>query len=197
MMDSSVTMPNVLVDTSVGRQSSRIVDEMYADREIQCIGPIDADMTNSLCLQMRYLQKADPDAGITLFINSPGGEVMNGLAVYDVMRMLTCPVRTVCFGMAASMAALLFMAGGQRDMLPHSQIMVHDPMIGEGLAGSALSVKAVSDSLMHTRDIMSRIISECTGHTIEEVLAVTSHDTYFESDQAVAWGLADRVIDRL
>lgn len=189
--------PNVLVDTSQGRQATRIVDEMFVDREIQCVGPIDADMTNSLCLQMRYLQKADPDAPVTLFINSPGGEVMSGLAVYDVMRMLTCPVRTVCLGMAASMAALLFMAGSQRDMLPHSQVMIHDPLIGGGIGGSALSVKAVSDNLMRTRDITSRIISECTGHSIEEVLEVTSHDTYFEADEAVKWGLADRVIDRL
>lgn len=190
------TTPQVIEDTAAGKMTTRIVDEMFRDREVNCIGEIDADLTYSLCLQLRYLAKQDPDAEITLYINSPGGEVSSGLAVYDVMKSISCPVRTVCTGMAASMASILFMAGDQRDMLPHSQLMIHDPLVGS-IGGSALSVKAKSDSLMRTREITANIISKCTGHSLEEVYEATAHDTYFEAEEAVEWGLADGIIHEL
>lgn len=190
------TTPQVIEDTAAGKMTTRIVDEMFRDREVNCIGEIDADLTYSLCLQLRYLAKQDPDAEITLYINSPGGEVSSGLAVYDVMKSISCPVRTVCTGMAASMASILFMAGDQRDMLPHSQLMIHDPLVGS-IGGSALSVKAKSDSLMRTREITANIISKCTGHSLEEVYEATAHDTYFEAEEAVEWGLADSIIHEL
>ena len=191
---SSADTPNIIKESNRGYDTFRIVDKMLADREIACIGPIDAAQTDSLCLQLRYLQKEDPAAEITIFFNSPGGEVQSGLAIYDTMRAVSCPIRTVCLGMAGSMAALLFISGDQRDMLPHSRVMIHDPLLQGGVSGSALEVKTIADNLMRTRDITAEIIAEHTGKTIDEVLETTVHDAYFEAEEAVAYGLADRVI---
>ena len=198
MNPNAFEAPNIVKESSTGTSIFRIEDQMLIDREIELCGPIDANMVNSLIRQLRYLQKLDANAEITLFINSPGGEVLSGLALYDVMRAISCPVRTVCLGMAASMAALLFISGAQRDMLPHSQVMIHDPLVGGGgIAGSALSVKAASDNLMRTREITAQVIAEHTGKTLDEVYELTAKDTFFEARDAVENGLADRVIETL
>ena len=188
--------PRIIKESSRGFDTFRIVDQMLADREIACVGEIDAEQTDSLCLQLRYLQKVDPDAQITIFINSPGGEVQSGLAIYDVMKAISCPIRTVCLGMAASMAALLFVAGDERDMLPHSRVMIHDPLI-RAAGGSALQMKSISDDLMRTREVTAQVIAEHTGKTVDEVYEATAKDTYFDAHEAVAYGLADRVVDTL
>lgn len=127
-----------------------IQDEMLSHREVELVGEVDAASVNALVRQLRYLQRQDPEGQITLFINSPGGSVDSGMALYDVMQAVSCPIRTVCVGLAASMAALLFVSGSRRDMLPHSRIMIHDPLIVQ-TGGSALKLKAVSDDLMETR----------------------------------------------
>ena len=189
--------PNIIKESSRGYDTFRIVDQMLLDREIACVGPIDAEATDSLCLQLRYLQKVDPDAEITIFINSPGGEVQSGLAILDTMKAISCPVRTVCLGMAASMAALLFVAGDQRDMLPHSRVMIHDPLVTGGVGGSALQVQTLSQNLMRTREITAQVLAEHTGKTLEEIYAVTAQDSYYEAPEAIEFGLADRVIDKL
>ena len=191
---SYVSSPCILRETSAGIFTVRIEDEMLAAREIELCGQVDAERVNSLIRQLRHLQKQDGRAEVTVFINSPGGEVSSGLALYDVMQAVSCPIRTVCLGMAASMGALLFMAGDKREMLPHSRLMVHDPLIAGGITGSALSVKAAADDLMRVREVMGQIIAKHTGKTLEEVLATTATDTYFEADEAVEYGLADRVI---
>lgn len=189
--------PCILHETSAGISVHSIVDEMLKDREVELVGEIDAEMVNSLIRQLRYLQKVDWDGEITMFINSPGGEVASGLALYDVMQAITCPIRTVCLGMAASMGALLFIAGDERDMLPHSRVMVHDPLVGGGIGGSALSVKARADNLMRTREVTAQVIAEHTGKTLEEVYAITANDTYFEAPEAIEFGLADRIVETL
>ena len=189
--------PLIMHETSLGLERLDIRDEMLADRELELCGPVDADSVADIIRGMRHLQKADPNDAITLFINSPGGEVSSGLALYDVMCAISCPVRTVCLGIAASMAALLFIAGDTRDMLPHSRVMIHDPLISGGMGGSALSVKARADDLMRIRDITAQVISEHTGMSLEEVFDLTARDTYFEADEAVASHLADRVIREL
>ena len=188
--------PHIIRESSRGLELIDIRDEMLANREVECVGVIDDDMTYSLCQQLRYLSKDDPRERITMYFNSPGGEVQSGLAIYDVMQAIPCPVRTVCLGMAASMAALLFVAGDEREMLPHASLMIHDPLIGNA-GGSALELKTIADNLLRTRQITAEVLSRHTGHSVEEVLAVTKHDTYFEASEAVAWGLADRVIDQL
>ena len=190
-------MPSILRESSRGTESIAIRDELFARRQIEVTGIVDSQMTYSLCQQLRYLQQDDPLSEITIFFNSPGGSVVDGMAIYDVMQAISCPIRTVCLGEAASMAALLFISGDTREMLPHATVMIHDPLISGGVGGTALSLKAISDNLMRTRDIAAEIIAHHTGHSIEEVLAKTAADTYFEAPEAVAWGLADRVVEHL
>ena len=194
MSSNLIVMPNVFHETARGESVHTIVDDMFADRELVCVGEIDRTSVNSLILQIRHLEKDDPEAQITIFINSPGGEVSSGLALYDVMQAVSCPIRTVCMGMAASMAALLFLSGDQRDMLPHSQVMIHDPLISGGVGGNALQLRTIANDIMRTREITARVIAKHTGKTLEEVYEKTANDTYFEAEAAVAWGLADRII---
>ena len=189
--------PNIIRESSMGVQSIPIRDEMLARREIECVGPIDESTTYSLCQQLRHLAYEDPNARITIYFNSPGGEVQSGLAIYDVMQAIPCPVRTVCLGMAASMAALLFVAGDERWMLPHARVMIHDPLISGGAGGSALELQTIAKNLMRTREITAEVISRHSGHTLEEVYEMTSHDAWFEAPEAVEWGLADKIITEL
>ena len=190
--------PHILRETSAGLFAYAIEDEMLQDREIELVGPIDSDLVNSLVRQLRYLRKEDENGEITMFINSPGGEVSSGLALYDAMRAIGCPIRTVCMGMAASMAALIFMSGDQRDMLEHSRVMIHDPLIaGHGITGSALSVQAAADDLMRVRELTGEVIAKHSGKTLEEVYALTAKDTYLEAQAAIDLRIADRIIHQL
>ena len=124
--------PQVLQETCEGICRPDVRDQMLANRELELCGPIDAESAAILIRSLLYLQRADAVAPIKMFINSPGGEVQSGLALYDVMQAVSCPIRTVCLGMAASMGALLFITGDEREILPHSRIMIHDPLIGAG-----------------------------------------------------------------
>lgn len=167
---------------------------MLANREVELCGPVDAGSCAVLIRSLLHLQQEDAQAPIRMFINSPGGEVQSGLALYDVMQALNCPVNTICLGMAASMAALIFVSGARREMLPHSRIMIHDPLIGGGIGGSALSVKARADDLMRIRDITGEVLSRHTGMPLDRVFELTAQDTYFEAEDAIEAGLADAVI---
>lgn len=186
----------IIRESSYGYHLIPIQDEMLTHREVELVGEVDADSVNALIRQLRYLQREDPKAPVTLYINSNGGSVDSGMALYDVMKAVSCPVRTVCVGLAASMAALLFISGAERDMLPHSRLMIHDPLIVQ-TGGSALRLKAVSDDLMETRQIIARVIAEHSGRSVEEVLAKTANDSYFRAEQAVEFGLADHIITSL
>lgn len=197
MSDIIYPTPAIVRETSMGLSTVRICDDMFAHREIEIVGTVDEVMTYSLCQQLRQLQREDPMGRITIFFNSPGGEVQSGLAIYDTMRAIGCPIRTVCLGMAASMAALLFIAGDERLMLPHARVLIHDPLIGGGVSGSALELKTVAEQIMRTREITAEVIARHTGHSLEEVYEKTRVDSWFEAPDAVAWGLADKVIDRL
>ena len=187
---------SIIKESTYGYHLIPIQDEMLAHREVELAGEVDANTVNALVRQLRYLQRQDPEGQITLYINSPGGSVDSGMALYDVMQAVSCPVRTVCVGLAASMAALLFVAGKRRDMLPHSRLMIHDPLILQ-TGGSALKLKAVSDDLMETRQIIAKVIADHSGKPLEEVLAKTATDSYFRAEEAVEFGLADRVITTL
>jgi len=189
-------IPCVLHETCNGLSRISIPDIMFKqNREIFCVGEINQELVHELVLQVMYLQ-SENDKEITIYINSPGGEVQSGLALYDVMQAVSCPIRTVCVGRAASMAALLFIAGDQRYMLPHSRIMIHDPLT-LGIDGSALSVDAAARDLMKTRETAAKIIAKHSKHTLDEVYAKTAQNSYFDADEAIAWGLADRIIDKL
>lgn len=186
----------IIKESSHGYELIPIQDEMLSRREVELVGEVSADSVNALIRQLRYLQNEDPKAPITLYINSPGGSVDSGMALYDVMQAVSCPVRTICVGLAASMAALLFVSGAERDMLPHSRLMIHDPLILQ-TGGSALKLKAISDDLMETRQIIAKVIAEHSGKSMEEVLEKTANDSYFRAEEAVKFGLADHIITSL
>ena len=192
-----VYQPQIIRETAEGLNRLDIRDEMLDQRELELKTSVDAESCAAVIRGLLHLQRQDPTMPITLYINSPGGEVQSGLALYDVMQAVSCPIRTVCLGMAASMGALLFIAGDEREILPHSRIMIHDPLIGAGAGGSALSVKARADDLMRIRDITAGVIARHSGMSIERVFELTASDTYFEAEEAVEAGLADRVITRL
>lgn len=189
--------PQILRESAEGINRFDIRDEMLANRELELTGAVDADSCAGIIRGLIYLQRQDAKAPITLYVNSPGGEVQSGLALYDTMQAVSCPVHTVCLGMAASMGALIFIAGDERQILPHGRVMIHDPLIGGGIGGSALSVKARADDLMRIRDITAEVISRHSGMPLECVFELTASDTYFEAQAAVDAGLADRIITTL
>lgn len=190
-------MPCVVRETSEGLTRIPIIEEMYQRREIQLVGEITPESASNTILQLRHLQAQDPKEEITIYINSPGGCVAHGLALIDVMAAISCPIRTVCMGTCASMGALIFASGNERDMLVHSRVMIHDPLLSGGVGGSALKVDALAKDLMHTREIMAKILAERTGHTIDEVYEKTAQDTYFDAKEALEWGLADKIIHEI
>ncbi len=194
---SPIYQPQIIRETAEGLYRLDPRDEMLSHRELELTSPVDAESCAAVIRGLLHLQRVDAKAPVTLYINSLGGEVQSGLALYDVMQAVSCPIRTVCLGMAASMAALLFIAGDERWMLPHSRVMVHDPLIGSGLGGSALSVKARADDLMRIRDVTAGVIARHTGMPLDQVFSLTATDTYFEAQEAVEAGLADRVIESL
>mgnify|MGYP004525929805 CR=1 FL=1 len=189
--------PQIIRETAEGLNRLDIRDQMLCRRELELMALVNAESCAAIIRALFYLQRQDSEAPVTLYINSPGGEVQSGLALYDVMRAVSCTIRTVCLGMAASMGALLFIAGDERELLPHSRVMIHDPLIGEGAGGSALSVKARADDLMRIRDITAGVIARHSGMPLERVFELTASDTYFEAKEAVEAGLADRIITKL
>lgn len=196
-MNLFLMTPNIIKESSEGTTYCPIQDELFnSRRSIEVVGEITRESVYSLILQLRYLQQADPEREITMYINSPGGSVTDGLALYDVMAGISCPIRTVCVGMAASMGSLLFAAGNKRDILPHATVMIHDPLT-TGISGSALSVSQASMRLMETREITASILADHTGHTVDEVYEMTRQDSYFNAQEAVDWHLADRIIHEI
>lgn len=190
--------PNVILESSEGLCLCPPQDFLFTNkRSIEVVGEINRESVYSIILQLRYLQQADPEKEITMYINSPGGSVSDGLALYDVMQAISCKIRTVCVGMAASMGALLFAAGDKRDMLPHGEIMIHDPLIQNISSSSALSLQIESQRLMKIRQTTAEILAKHTGHTIDEIYEKTKTDTYFTAEEAVAFGIADRIINEI
>lgn len=186
--------PAIIKETSEGMSRYSVHDALFQHREIQCIGSVDADMVNSLIAQIRYLAAEDPDGEITMFINSPGGSVPDGMALLDVMAAVPCPIRTVCVGTAASMASLLFVCGDTRDMLEHSHLMIHDPLV-QNLSGSALKIDVASKNLLKTREIIGKIYAKVSNKTLDEIYSITCEDTMLDAQAALDMGFADRIID--
>ena len=144
----STSTPKILKESYNGISAYNIEDEMLTQREIGCVGEITTESVNSIITQILYLSRQDDQKEITIYINSPGGEVSSGLALYDIMQAVKCPIHTVCIGIAASMGAILFAAGDKRDILPHARVMIHDPLISGGVGGNALRIKSLSEDLM-------------------------------------------------
>ncbi|MCI9120731.1 MAG: ATP-dependent Clp protease proteolytic subunit [Oscillibacter sp.] len=191
------TTPKILKETSSGDFLSDIRDEMLKNREVECFGPIDHDSVQSLIRQLRHLQRQDPEAEIRMYIDSPGGEILSGLALYDVMQNLSCPIRTLCVGQAASMAAVLFSAGARRELLPHSEVMIHDPLLSSGPGGSALQVQETARRLLQNRERLCGILAKHTGKSLEDICQRTKQDTFFTAEEAVDFGLADGILQTI
>lgn len=198
MSTTKTRSPIILRETARGLESFRIEDAFFEKRELFLTTEINADTAGELVKQLMYLSMEDPEKEITLYINSPGGEVNSGLAVYDCMQMIQTPVRTVCTALAASMGSVIFLAGDKREMFPHSKIMIHDPHYSGGIKGlKPLELQERFKSLMENRSIIGEIIADRTGRSIEEIYEKTQKDSYFNAEEAIEFGLADSVVSEL
>ena len=189
-------VPMVIEQTNRGERSYDIYSRLLNDRII-FLGEEINDVTASLVVaQLLYLEAQDPEKDISLYINSPGGSITSGMAIYDTMNFIKCDVSTICIGMAASMASFLLAAGtkGKRIALPNSEILIHQPL--GGMQGQASDIKIHADHILRIKDKMNRLLSEMTGQPIERVVADTDRDNYLTPEQALEYGLIDKVFDK-
>ena len=189
------TTPSILRETSRGLERTSIYDELLRERTLVLSGEVEPAMANTLCQHALFLEREDPSSPITLFVSSPGGQVGPGLAIYDVLRSVSCPIRTVCGDLAASMGSIIFMAGDEREMYPHASLMIHDPLIPQGAGGSALALQETSKRLMERRRTLNTILAERSGLTLKRIQSLTCKDTYLEAERALDLGFATRIIE--
>lgn len=193
------TIPYVIEQTSRGERSYDIFSRLLSDR-IVFLGEEVSDASAGLIVaQLLFLEAQDPEKDIHLYINSPGGSISAGLAVYDTMQYIKCDVSTICVGLAASMGAFLLAGGarGKRIALPNAEILIHQPAIhGNGVQGQATDIKIVSDQLQMTRRRLNSILAENTGKSVEEIALATERDRYLSAEEAKRFGLIDVIIDR-
>ncbi len=189
-------VPMVLEETNRGERSYDIYSRLLNDRIIFLADEVNDTTASLVVAQMLYLESVDPDKDIYFYINSPGGSISAGMAIYDTMNYIKCDVSTICIGMAASMGAFLLAAGtkGKRFALPNSEIMIHQPL--GGMQGQASDIKIHADHILRIRDKMNRILAERTGQDFETVVRDTERDNFMTAEQAAAYGLIDKVIDK-
>ncbi len=195
MMNNSL-VPMVVEQTGRGERSYDIFSRLLNDRIIFLSDEVNDATASLVVAQLLYLEAQDPDKDISFYINSPGGSVTAGMAIYDTMNFIKCDVSTVCIGMAASMGAFLLSAGtkGKRFALPNSEIMIHQPL--GGAKGQATDIKIQAELILRTRDRLNAILAKNTGKSIEEIARDTERDNYMTAEQALAYGLIDKVIDK-
>ena len=188
-------IPYVVEQTSRGERSFDIFSRLLNDRIIFLSEEVNDTTASLIVAQLLYLEAQDPDKDIQFYINSPGGSVTAGMAIYDTMRYIKCDVATICVGMAASMGAFLLSAGtkGKRLALPNAEIMIHQP--SAGTQGQITDMAIHMKRLQTIKERMNRIMAENTGRTIEEVTAACERDNFMTADEAMAFGLVDRVLD--
>jgi ATP-dependent Clp protease protease subunit len=186
--------PYVIERTSRGERSYDIFSRLLMDRIIFMGTPIDDNVANLVIAQLLFLQADDPERDIFLYINSPGGSVYAGLAIYDTVQYLTAPVNTMCMGMAASMGALLLAAGapGKRSALPNSRIMIHQP--SGGSQGTAADIEIQAREILYARERLNRILAEHTGQSVEKVAEDVDRDRFMSPEEAKEYGLIDNVV---
>lgn len=189
-------MANILLETVRGINAVAIEDQLLQNREIFLVDQVDSITTNELMKQLMYLEKEDNTKEITIYINSPGGDVVSGLAIYDLLSLMKSPIKTVCVGTAASMGAILFLAGDKREMLPHTRLMIHDPSYNHNDIGGRKphEIQHELDKLNEVRKSLAEIIAQKTGKSIEEIYEKTADDTYYNVDEAIEFGLATGVV---
>ena len=195
MMNNSL-VPMVVEQTGRGERSYDIFSRLLNDRIIFLSDEVNDATASLVVAQLLYLEAQDPDKDISFYINSPGGSVTAGMAIYDTMNFIKCDVSTVCIGMAASLGAFLLSAGtkGKRFALPNSEIMIHQPL--GGAKGQATDIKIQAELILRTRDRLNAILAQNTGKSIEEIARDTERDNYMTAQQALEYGLVDKVIDK-
>ena len=191
-------VPYVVEQTSRGERSYDIFSRLLNDRIIMLSDQVNDATASLVVAQLLYLESQDTEKDISLYINSPGGSITSGMAIYDTMQYIKCDVSTICIGMAASMGAFLLAAGtkGKRIALPNSEIMIHQPLIGgSGMQGQASDIKIHADHLVRTKQKLNRILAERTGQTLEQITKDTDRDNFLSAEEAKNYGLIDRVIE--
>ena len=190
-------IPYVVEQTGRGERSYDIYSRLLSDR-IVFLGEEVSDQSAGIVIaQMLFLEAEDPEKDIQFYINSPGGSISAGLAMYDTMQYIRCDVSTICLGMAASFGAFLLAGGarGKRRALPNAEIMIHQPAIGgKGVQGQATDIQIVSDHLLRSKKGLNRILAQNTGRTVAEIEAATERDNYLSAEEALAFGLIDEII---
>jgi ATP-dependent Clp protease protease subunit len=195
-MSSSLFVPTVIESTGRGERAYDIFSRLLRERIIMVNGPIEDTMANLVVAQLLFLAAENSEREINVYINSPGGAVTAGLAIYDTMRSLPCPVSTTCVGFAASFGTILLMAGdkGLRRTLPHARIHMHQPLINGGIGGQATDIDIQAREIMHTRDVLNEIIQHHTGQTLERIKRDTDRDYFMSAPEAIEYGIVDEVL---
>lgn len=187
-------IPTVIEQSSRGERAYDIYSRLLKDRIVMLSGPIDDAVANSVIAQLLFLDAQDPDKDIYLYINSPGGSVSAGLAIFDTMNFINADVQTIVIGMAASMGAFLLAAGekGKRYALPNAEVMIHQPL--GGAQGQATEIEIAAKHILKTRDTLNKILSERTGQTLKVIARDTDRDNYMSAEEAVKYGLVDAIM---
>ena len=195
---SNVWNPMIEVESAHGTREISLNTRHLMNRSIFLTGSIDSEMANAFLSQLLYLEE-ESNEPITIYINSPGGEVNAGLMIYDAIQGSNLTINMICTGIAASMAALLLAGGqkGKRYILKHSKVMIHEPLIANGVGGSATSIKNISESILETREIVNGILAVHTGRSIEEINDATSFDNFMNAQEAVEFGLCDVITEKI
>ena len=189
-------VPYVIEQTGRGERTYDIYSRLLKDRIVFLGDGIDDHVANLVVAQLLFLESEDPDKDISLYINSPGGVISSGMAIYDTMQYVKCPVSTICVGQAASMAAVLLAAGapGKRFALPYARVMIHQP--SGGSQGQAADIEIQAKEILRLKDILNRILVQHTGQPLKRIAADTDRDFFMSAEEAVRYVLVDRVIDK-
>ena len=191
-------VPMVVEQTSKGERSYDIYSRLLNDRIIILSEEVNDTTASLVVAQLLYLESQDPDKDISFYINSPGGSISAGMAIYETMQYIKCDVSTICIGMAASMGSFLLAAGakGKRFALPNSEILIHQPLIGgQGISGQATDIKIHADHIIRIKDRMNRLLSQMTGQPLEVIQQDTERDNFMTAQQAQEYGLIDKVFE--
>jgi ATP-dependent Clp protease protease subunit len=189
-------VPIVVEQTSRGERSYDIYSRLLKERVVFVVGPVDDYMANVVVAQLLFLESENPDKDVALYINSPGGVVSAGLAIYDTMQFIKPDVSTICIGQAASMGAILLTGGskGKRYALPHSRIMIHQPL--GGFQGQAADMEIHAKEMLETRDRLNKILAHHTGQSVDKVKKDTDRDNFMDGADAIAYGLIDGMLEK-
>ena len=196
-MENSL-VPYVIEQTSKGERSYDIFSRLLKDRIIFLSEDVNSASASLVVAQLLFLESEDPDKEISLYINSPGGSITDGMAIVDTINYIKCPVSTICVGMAASMGAVLLASGakGKRFATPNAEILIHQPLISGGLSGQTTEIKIHADHMVKKREKLNKLLSERTGQNLETIERDTERDNYMTAQEALEYGLIDGILDK-